>query len=417
MLRSLNQFFNQAFRKTRTINNEPLNRVSLIVILLVDLFIIGNVFAGLDAIGNWHLSPDEVTPCRSELMVYRNSKGPDRDYSAVISAAARDNILSGPEIESGKPSEFNRYKSSEVDRLGKVTPICFEVATLQDGLYTPAMKTLRSQIQGQESKIEKLKNENQQIRSQYDSTLLERIAGQDPANSINNVKAEQAKAKLTANDKQIAELNGKLKASRLELVGRPESQAYLKKLQSEDAFKQVDQVYQKAGFWFPTIRLGLQALFLLPLMAIAFGIHKFAVRGGHGLVALMSWHLLCIFFIPLVFKVFEFLQFGVIAKTIFDLVIKLVGNLAFLLNYIQILLVPFFGFAIVKLVQKVILNPQAQATRRVQKNQCLRCAKTLQPGDTHCPHCGYHQQVECPSCHGMTYKHLPHCRHCGAGQG
>jgi hypothetical protein len=417
MLRSLNQFFNQAFRKTRTVNNEPMNRVSLIVILLVDLFIVGNVFAGLDAIGNWHLSPDEVTPCRVEWLVYRDSKAADRDYPAVLSAAAKDNILSGPEIGSGKPSTVDRYQQSQVDRLGKVSPVCFELATLQDGLYTPEMKKLRGQIGGQEAKIDKLKAENQQIRSQYDSTLLERIAGQDPANSINNVKAEQAKAKLTANEKQIAELNGKLKASRLELVGRPESQTYLKKLQSEEAFNQVDQVYQKAGFWFPTIRLGLQALFLLPLMAIALGIHNFALRRGHGLVALMTWHLLCIFFIPLVFKVFEFLQFGVIARTVFDFVIQIVGNLVFLLNYISILSVPLFGFVLIKLVQKVILNPQAQAMRRVQKNQCLRCAKTLQPGDTHCPHCGYHQLVECPSCHGMTYKHLPHCRHCGSGRG
>jgi hypothetical protein len=152
-------------------------------------------------------------------------------------------------------------------------------------------------------------------------------------------------------------------------------------------------------------------------MAIALGIHNLALAKGYGLVALMAWHLLCIFFIPLIFKIFEFLQFGFLFQSIFDFVISIVGNLVFLLNYISILSIPVIGFSIIKLVQSVILNPKSQATRRVQKNQCLNCAKTLQPGDTHCPHCGYHQQVECPSCHGMTYKHMPHCRHCGAGQG
>jgi hypothetical protein len=411
MLRSTNQFFNQVFRKTKTVNNEPLNRVSLIVILLVDLFIIGNVFSGLDAISNWHLSPSEVVPCRSEWVAYREDKGADRDYPALQRAISERSQYNG-----ATGGIADRYRMSQSDRLGAVSPICFDSAALQDSLSNPAIQTLQARINTDEMKIAKLRGENQTIQSQYESTLLEKIAGQNPANSINGVKAEQAKAKMAENNRQIAELNSKLKADRAELVAQPVSQAYLARLQDNGKFEQLDQVYKSANFWHPSIRLGLQGLFLLPLMAIALGIHNLALAKGYGLVALMAWHLLCIFFIPLIFKIFEFLQFGFLFKSIFDFVVSIVGNLVFLLNYISILSIPVIGFSIIKLVQSVILNPKSQSTRRVQKNQCLNCAKTLQPGDTHCPHCGYHQQVECPSCHGMTYKHMPHCRHCGAGQ-
>jgi hypothetical protein len=411
MLRSINQFFNQVFRKTRTINNAPLNRVSLIVIVLVDLFIIGNVFLGLDAISNWHLSPSEVVPCRSEWVAYREDKGADRDYPALQRAIAERSQYNG-----ATGGIADRYRASQRDRLGAVSPICLDSAALQDSLSSPAVQTLKTRISAGEIKISKLKQSSQTINDKYDSTLFEKMAGQNPANSINGVTADKAKATLMENDRQLAELNSKLKADRAELVAQPVSQAYLARLKDNGKFEQLDQAYKTANFWYPSIRLGLQGLFLLPLMAIALGIHNLALAKGYGLVALMAWHLLCIFFIPLIFKIFEFLQFGFFFKSIFDFVISIVGNLVFLLNYISILSIPVIGFAIIKLVQSVILNPKSQATRRVQKNQCLNCAKTLQPGDTHCPHCGYHQQVECPSCHGMTYKHMPHCRHCGAGQ-
>jgi hypothetical protein len=437
MLRSINQFFNQVFRKTRTVNNEPLNRVSLIVILMVDLFIIGNVFAGLDAISNWHLSPSEVAPCRSEWVAYRDDKKADRNYSAINRAwAAANNVYypipsNQPSVPMGRNSSDQpswssssepytvtaRYSDSQRDRLGTVNSICMESAAIQDALRTKEMQALQTRINADETQIAKLKEANQTIKSQYDSSLLEKIAGQNPANSINNVKAEQAKAKLAENDRQIAALNSKLKADRSEFIAQPVSQAYLARLNDNGKFDQLDQAYKSANFWYPTVRFGLQGLFLLPLMAIALGIHNLALSKGYGLVGLMTWHLLCIFFIPLIFKIFEFLQFGFLFQSIFDFVISIVGNLVFLLNYISILSIPVIGFGIIKLVQSVILNPKSQAIRRVQKNQCLNCAKTLQPGDTHCPHCGYHQQVECSSCHGMTYKHMPHCRHCGAEQG
>jgi hypothetical protein len=414
MLRSINQFFNQVFRKTRTVNNEPLNRVSLIVILLVDLFIIGNVFSGLDAISNWHLSPSEIAPCRSEWVSYRDDKRADRDYQILQQSLGE---LIGPNARyNGAVTVAGSYRDSQIDRLGKVAPICLDSGQLKDGLNSPANRQLYKQINDNSNKISTLKSSIETIKSQYDSTLLEKIAGQAPGNSINNVKAEKAKETILAQERQIAELNGKLKTEKIALVDRPENQAYLSLLKDGGKFEQVDQAYKTANFWYPSIRLGLQGLFLLPLMAIALGIHNLALSKGYGLVGLMAWHLLCIFFIPLIFKIFEFLQFGFLFQAIFDFVISIVGNLVFLLNYISILSIPVIGFGIIKLVQSVLLNPKSQASRRVQKNQCLKCAKSLQPGDSHCPHCGYHQQIECPSCHAMTYKHLPHCRHCGASQ-
>ncbi|MFM6405744.1 MAG: hypothetical protein ACKPGT_14235, partial [Microcystis sp.] len=62
MFTKLNNLWNQFFRRSRRINDKPLNKVSLLVIIIVDIFILVNVFTGLDDISRWHLSPQQVYP-------------------------------------------------------------------------------------------------------------------------------------------------------------------------------------------------------------------------------------------------------------------------------------------------------------------------------------------------------------------
>ncbi|MHC5728420.1 MAG: hypothetical protein ACYTXY_30770, partial [Nostoc sp.] len=62
MFARIRRLLSQFFSKSRTINNEPLNKVSLIVIILIDIFILINVFTGLDDISRWYISPTEAYP-------------------------------------------------------------------------------------------------------------------------------------------------------------------------------------------------------------------------------------------------------------------------------------------------------------------------------------------------------------------
>jgi predicted RNA-binding Zn-ribbon protein involved in translation (DUF1610 family) len=80
------------------------------------------------------------------------------------------------------------------------------------------------------------------------------------------------------------------------------------------------------------------------------------------------------------------------------------------------LLIPLVGFGIIKFFQKIVFNAKVQAASRVQKSCCIKCAKKIKQQDTYCPHCGYYQYIECPSCHNLTYKYLPYCKQCGYSQ-
>ncbi len=404
------RFIAKFFKKSRSVNNKPLNPVSLIIIIVVDLFILFNVFAGLDNISRWHLSPSEAYPCISEWQNYRDPKqGNDKDYNLIASA-----LIPKSEQTMSNGNSLNNYK----DRLGDVSTICLNYAELQDKVNIPAYRSIEQSIDKKKEKISSLEQSSASIRSQYDSTLLEKIAGQNSGQSINNVTAEKAKQTLAQNKVNIATLKTEITVLQEGLVGKLESINLIKAIKDEGKYQTLTQEHQSAAFWYPSIQLVFQALFLLPLLAISLFIHRIAVRKGAGLVALITWHLLVIFFIPLLLKIFEFLQVGVLLQFLVDIIGKLFGGLLFLVSYLYIFIIPLVGFGLIKLFQRFTPTSKIQdvMSMRFQNQLCLNCAKRIRPQDAHCPHCGYDQYVECQSCHQPTYKHLAHCKQCGSLQ-
>ncbi|MGD1902591.1 MAG: zinc ribbon domain-containing protein [Geitlerinemataceae cyanobacterium] len=411
----LKRFFQRSVRRTRTIDDEPLNRVSITIILLIDLFILANVFSGLNDISSWHLAPNEAHPCHQNWREYRradsanstdsadNSNALDRDFAAVRRAADLDRA---PFAEQYAPS----------DRLGRVSSICLQYAEVGDAVRTTDNTATLTEIGDKELEVETLRRESATIREQYDSSLLEEIANQPRDRSIVDVDAADAKQTLDRNDAQIARLEAEIADLKSALIARPESRAFLELLNRQPTFTQVDRGYRRATFWYPSIQLSLQALFLLPLLFVAYVVHQQAQRARHGTIALMSWHLLIIFSIPLVFKLFEFLQIGAVFSLFADLVRVLFGSLLFLVSYIYIFLIPIVGFGLIKLFQRFVFNPKRQARNRIQRSRCIQCAAKLPANATYCPHCGYGQYRECPSCHALTHKYLPYCETCGAAQ-
>jgi hypothetical protein len=408
MLARIRRLLSQFFSKSRTINNEPLNKVSLIVVILIDIFILINVFTGIDDISRWHISPTQAYPCYSEWQNYRIKNTKNQDYEILKN--------SFPYSPNNQFSFQQTYQQAETGHLGKVEQTCLKYAEFKDKINNPESQQIIKSIDQKQARISTLEQTNRNIRAKYDSTLLEKIAGQSREQSINQVSAEKAKQELEQNNRQISTLKQENSQLQNELVGKPQSNSFLAFIKDENQFREVEQGYQKASFWYPSIQLGFQSLFLLPLIIIALLVHKFSQRRGYGLISLMSWHLLVIFFIPLILKVFEFLQIGAIFKFIFDIISPLFGGLLFLINYVYILLIPLVGFGIIKFFQKFVFNAKVQAANRVQKSLCVNCAKKIRRSDSCCPHCGYYQYLECGNCHNLTYKHVPYCKHCGTFQ-
>jgi ABC-type multidrug transport system fused ATPase/permease subunit len=320
----LNQFLN----KSRTIKNEPLNKVSLIVVILVDIFILVNVFTGLNDISQWPISPSQSYPCYDQWQGYHNKTLPNKHYE-ILRQAISSNL-------DRKNSLEEAFRQGEKGHLGNVNEVCLTYAQSQDKVNHSDNQKIISSIDQTNLKINNLEQANQTIRSEYDSTLLEKIAGQSQEKSINQTSAEKAKQQLTENDLKITALQQELNTLKQQLLNKPESIQFIDFLNQKESFNTVQKGHANATFWYPSIQFFFQALFLIPLIAIALLVHNSAQKKGYGLIALISWHLLVIFLIPLVLKVFEFLQIGFIFKLLFDFIQKVFGGLLFLISYLYI---------------------------------------------------------------------------------
>jgi uncharacterized membrane protein YuzA (DUF378 family)/predicted RNA-binding Zn-ribbon protein involved in translation (DUF1610 family) len=388
--------------------------VSLIVIILIDIFILVNVFTGLNDISQWSLSPNEAYPCYSEWRDYRTSTAQNKDFEKLRSITAEK--VADP-YPGAPPRRFQeRYQQTSKGRLGTVSSTCLALGGVKDKIDTPENQRSTKTIDQKQNEIGTLDSSNRNIRAQYDSTLLEKVAGQDRDQSINAVGAEKAKAQLDKNNQRIAQLKGEISKLKDELLAKPESAELFKFFSNDRSFNEVEKGYKQASFWYPSIQLAFQALFLLPLLISAGLVYRFAERKRYGLVALISWHLLIIFFIPLILKIFEFLQVGALFKFLFDIISVIFGGLLFLVSYAYILLIPIAGFALIKFFQKFAFSNKVPPSSLVQQSRCLNCTRTLKHDESYCPHCGYHQHLECSNCHQPTYKHLPYCRNCGTEQ-
>ena len=408
MLARIRRLLSQFFLRTTRINNEPLNKVSLIVIIIIDIFILINVFAGLDDIGRWHLNPTQTYPCYSEWENYRISTSKNKEYEIIKGSFP---------YETNKPPNFQQtYQQAKSGHLGNVSEICLAYASAKDKFFNLDDRQSIKTIDQKQEKIITLEQSNRNIRAQYDSTLLEKIAGQTRNRSINSVSAEKAKQELEQNNRNISTLVKEISNLKNQLIAKPEIVNFLAFLKDDDKFRTLDRGFKQASFWYPSSQLFFQSLFLLPLILVTLSVHKLAQRRGYGLVPVISWHLLVIFFIPLILKTFEFLQIGAIFKLIFDLISSIFGGLLFLVSYVYILLFPLIGFVIIKFLQKIVFNHKLQAANRIQKLRCINCANKIRQQDLYCPYCGSYQYNECINCHNLTYKDLPYCKECGHSQ-
>ena len=286
MFNKIRNLIRRFFRKSSTLNRQSLNVPSLIVIVFVDIFILANIFFGLNDISNWYLSPAQANPCYNQWQTYRESQNAGKDYDIVSQSISRINPSiseyrttynrTEPPVptNSSDPSSIrDSYQRNQINHIGQLSPQCLDYAIVQDALRTPANQKAVISIATKLQKISGLEQANRNIRDQYDSTLLEKVAGQPRNQSINTISAEQAKQKTDANTVTINQIKQDITESKKTLLAQPVAQTLLAYLNDPAKFETIAAQYRHDSFWFPSIQLAFQALFLLPLILISYAIH------------------------------------------------------------------------------------------------------------------------------------------------
>ncbi len=404
MFSFVKRLFRQLIRKSTHVQHESINKSSIVILILVDIFVLFNVFSGLDNIAQLPLSPQEEFPCFSAYERYQIAK---QKGTFDFNTATIESII---DVDYQSPSLLTNKERS---RLGKVSGLCENVSRLSKQINTAENIKLKASINQDRILISRLNQETETLRRQYDSTLLEKIAGQSSQKSINQASADQVKPKIDANNAKIAVQKKLILEKQTKLVQQPSSKEYLKRLNDASGYQEIQKAYRSAQFWYPNKQLLLQTAFLLPLIALAYFVNTAATKKNKGVIALISWHLLVIFCIPLLIKFFEFVQFGNLLGVVVEGLTTLLGGLLFITSYLLILIIPLAGFGLIKFLQRFVFNPKVQARNRIQNVRCINCNFKLGAGDEFCPSCGFSQFVDCSNCHQKTYKFTSFCKHCG----
>ncbi|HEY9828682.1 MAG TPA: zinc ribbon domain-containing protein, partial [Stenomitos sp.] len=73
MFAAIRRAIRQLVRKSTHVRHSSINKVSIVILILVDLFVLVNVFNGLDSIARWPLAPQEEFPCYAAYADYRRA--------------------------------------------------------------------------------------------------------------------------------------------------------------------------------------------------------------------------------------------------------------------------------------------------------------------------------------------------------
>lgn len=390
---------------TRLSNEEPVTKLALVIIILLDIFILSIIFSGLDDHTAQLTSPADYFPYQCKQVFITKDWTPANKIDKLQTLALTD---------------YNNYSYRhnspfEKSKIDKMHPVCGKFyEQIKVIANNKELKDLFINRQQAIKKKQELTYQYNMENEVYDTKLLEDIAGKDShqLKSVSESFKDKSQA-INSLNIQIKTIDKKLNSNPLVLgfweISRPGDESFRETLIND--INKFERIYLfKELMW--------QLLFLLPLLAIFIVWHSRSVNKDSTIQSLISAHLIVVAAIPIVLKsinvVVELIPFHFF-KNIFEVLEKF--HIIALWHYGVIIVAIAVAILCVFIIQKKIFNKQRLYEKRLIKGACYSCGKTLPRKQTaSCPFCGTKQFTECTKCHNDTYISGKFCIKCGQQQ-
>lgn len=382
-----------------SMSNQSIGKTVLMIVLFLDLFVLTSIFQGLSDHTSQLVTPYEYIPKHCRAIVIDNdwNEGNRLVRTAEIAAEHRGSYV----------------YINDKNRLTQVHSVCEPISEFILSIENDKglSRSLNRFLQ-QRQQISQAKSELERTKGAYDTSLLEVIAEQNSSNG-----------NTTSLKNQASELTGKLNA----LVN--ENDASVSAILQNEHITQFFQIIERSSeqdrdnlledlrhlnFWYPVKRLGMEMMFLLPLIIIFYFWNAKSVAASRPYQSLVSSHLLVVVFIPVIFKVMELIYDVVpkkLLKNIFELLESL--NLIAVWHYVMMGAGIALALALIYFMQKKIFSQEKITQKRIAKGECQNCGGHLAIGNNACTLCGFKQFRSCSHCHKDTYVYGKYCRECG----
>ncbi len=399
---SVGATFKNTFGKVKThltsLDDQPLGRAALVIIIFLDLFILVSIFNGLDAHTRQLSSPDAYIPdtCR-EIVVKRQWNPTNRieNLSQLV-------ISSSTGYYRGEDRKHVRH------------PVCVPYIDLVEQIKSDkALVGIFQERSRSDREAKELQRDIDALKGAYDTSLLETIATRQGSPAKVNATKEDflkktaeldtLKVKIAGLDQAI-DNDGKVKLlwAKLQSLREQERQTLLSDLRT-------------LNFWYPVKKLGMQMIFLLPLFIGFYCWNSASIKKNRGLQTLVSSHLLAISFIPILCKIVETV-YDIIPKKLLRTLIDLLESLKLVAiwHYLIIAVAVVAALCLIYLFQKKLFSLEKIIERRIGRGECQNCGRHLPGRSPACPFCGFVQFTPCSRCSKPRHVYGTYCRECGA---
>lgn len=367
MRQSVFKFKDRMFRLSE---DEPLSPISILILVLLDIFLLIILFQGLSAQSGLLTYPDEYVPyvCQEIIIEKRWTEGNRIDKLGYI-------VL-----------QHHRSTYASGERMKQAHPVCEEVIAAIDA--TKADDAV-AQLFEERSRLMTLRND-----------IRDSLRKMDPG-----IELSTSQEYLDLSN-QILEIEQRINVNK--------SVVYLWSVIDAVITNQnvVIQALRDYRAVFPIYEVLFQLLFLLPLFVV---FYVWYVRSARiRLQGLISTHLLAVVSIPVFWEMVRLILY-IIPHQIIKKFIEFLESLRLIAiwYYLVIALVIAISSLLIYVVQKHIFSRERVMERRIQNRNCVECGKKLPDRDRYCTLCGAAQFRICPECNGKTYISSKYCRECG----
>jgi predicted RNA-binding Zn-ribbon protein involved in translation (DUF1610 family) len=399
MLRLIPEKLRGFQQRLTSLDKQPLSRAALVVIVFLDLFILTSIFDGLADHTAQLAGPDERVPPLCRRLVIDSEWNPTNRLDSLARMVSA--------------YQANPYEEmTRVDRRLQ-HPLCAPIVGTYESIRDDA--SLARNLQ--ESR--KLRKETQDLRAElermkgaYDTTLLETLAGkQQEGKDTAAIRKTMADKTATLNERVSRQA---LLDASIEQDPRVRELFSLVSNVSDAQRTALRDELRRLNFWYPAERLGMEMLFLLPLLAVFYFWNAKSITANRPFQTLVSSHLLVVVLIPVFFKIVE-LVYDIIPRKLLRQLIELLESLKLVAiwHYLLIGAAIVVAMALIYLFQKKLFSREKLLQRRIAKGLCQACGQQLPHDSQYCPACGTAQFRTCSRCNALTHVHGRYCKACG----
>jgi len=378
------------------LDDQPLGKAALVIILFLDIFILISIFNGLYEHTKQLSSPDEYVPssCR-EIVINRHWNATNRT----------DNLS---QIIISSSNSYYRLDAKKKEQH----PVCAPYTNLLDQIQNDkALTGIFEDRNKSEREAKELQRAIDSLKGAYDTSLLETIAKQE-----NQTKVSATKEDFQHKTSALNNLKTRIVALDQTIGSNPKIKLLWERLQGpqEQDRQTILTDLRTLNFWYPVKKLAMQMLFLLPLLAVFYVWNSVSIKNNRGLQVLVSAHLVGVSFIPILCKTLETV-YDIIPKKLLKRLIDLLESLKLVAiwHYLVMALAIVAALFLIYIFQKKLFSKEKLMERRIAKNECQQCGKRLPVGAQACPFCGLAQFKSCCNCSMLMHVHGKYCQQCG----